>query len=258
MRGFPDHFSAVAGAYASHRPTYPASLFDWLADQAPARHLAWDCATGSGQAARDLAGRFERVIATDAAAAQVEAAAPHPGVVYRVAPAEASGLEPASVDLVTVAQALHWFRVDDFFAEARRVLVPGGVIAAWAYTLMHTGDPAIDAALRTFYAETVGPWWPFERRHVETAYRDLPFPFKPLEAPDFDMRAEWDLDALGGYLRTWSATRRYIEARGHDPVTGLLDDLAPTWTTPRTVRWPLRLRVGVRHEGAHGMKDPMA
>ena len=246
MSGFPDHFSAVAADYASHRPSYPAALFDWLADQAPARRRAWDCATGSGQAARDLAVRFDRVIATDAAAAQIEAAPAHPGVEFRVAPAEASGLDPAGVDLITVAQALHWFRLDAFYAEARRVLVPGGVIAVWSYTLMQTGDRVIDEALQHFYADTVGPWWPFERRHVETGYRDLPFPFEPIEAPHFAMQAEWDLAALGGYLRTWSATRRYVEARGHDPVTSLLEELAPAWTTSRTVRWPLHIRAG-RH-----------
>ena len=246
MSGFPDHFSAVAADYASHRPTYPAALFEWLADQAPNRRIAWDCATGSGQAARDLAGHFDRVIATDAAAAQIDAAPTHPGVQFHVAPAEASGLKPASVDLVTVAQALHWFRVDAFFAEARRVLVPGGVIAVWSYTLMQTGDPAIDATLQHFYAETVDPYWPFERRHVETGYRDLPFPFEPLDVPPFAMQAEWGLDALGGYLRTWSATRRYVENHGQDPVAPLLGELAPAWTATRAVRWPLHIRAG-RH-----------
>ncbi|HDP89869.1 MAG TPA: methyltransferase domain-containing protein [Thioalkalivibrio sp.] len=246
MSGFPNHFSAVAADYASHRPTYPAALFEWLADQAPARGLAWDCATGSGQAARDLAGHFDRVIATDAAAAQIEAAVAHPGIEFRIAPAEASGLDTTCVDLVTVAQALHWFRVEDFFAEARRVLVPGGVIAVWSYSRLLTDAPAIDERLWHFYSEVVGPWWPFERRHVETGYRDLPFPFEALEAPHFAMQAEWNLAALGDYLRTWSATRRYIEERGDDPVMPLLDELAPMWGAAREVRWPLNLRTG-RH-----------
>lgn len=244
MSGFPDHFSAVAADYASHRPTYPAALFDWLADQAPARRLAWDCATGSGQAARDLAGHFDRVIATDAAAAQIDAAPAHPGVEFRVAPAEASGLDPASVDLITVAQALHWFQLDAFYAEARRVLAPDGVIAAWSYSRLLTDDPVIDERLWHFYSEVVGPWWPFERRHVETGYRDLPFPFTPIDAPAFAMQAEWDLEALAGYLRTWSATRRYLQARGVDPVSALAGELAPHWPTTRRVRWPLTLRTG--------------
>ena len=128
---FKDHFSRLAAQYAEFRPSYPGALFDLLARIAPSRGRAWDCACGSGQATLDLAERFESVVGTDASAQQVAAAKPHPRVTYAVCRAEASGLETASFDLVTVAQSLHWFDRPGFYAEARRVLKPEGVIGVW-------------------------------------------------------------------------------------------------------------------------------
>ena len=244
---FADHFTSVAADYASFRPTYPAALFAWLADIVPGRALAWDCAAGSGQASRGLAAHFERVIATDASAAQIAAAASHPRVEYRVAPAEASGLPDGVVDLVTVAQALHWFDLDRFYAEARRVLKPGGVLAVWTYGVLSVAGEAVDARARAFYRETVGPYWPPERRHVESGYRTLPFPFAELETPAFRMEASWSLPELLGYFRSWSATARYLAERGHDPVEALAAELASLWGSPsdrRTITWPLALRAG--------------
>ncbi|MEW5769976.1 MAG: class I SAM-dependent methyltransferase [Pseudomonadota bacterium] len=246
---FADHFRSVSGHYAASRPGYPEALFDWLAAQCPAHELAWDCGCGSGQASAALARHFRQVVATDASAAQIAQASPHAGVEYRVAPAEASGLAAASVDLLVVAQALHWFDLARFHEEARRVLRLQGVIAVWSYGVIGLDDPALDAPVRHFYREVVGPYWPPERRHVENGYRDLPFPFDPIAAPAFAMRAEWPLDQLLGYLRSWSATARYIEARGEDPVEALAATLRPTWgdpATPRGIAWPLALRVGRR------------
>ncbi len=244
---FTDHFAPVAADYASFRPRYPASLFAWLASIAPGRALAWDCAAGSGQASRDLAAYFERVVATDASATQIAAAVPHPRVDYRVAPAEASGLPEAAVDLITVAQALHWFDLDRFYAEARRVLRPGGILAAWTYGVLAVAGEAVDAQVQTFYQETVGPYWPPERRYVESGYRTLPFPFVELEPPEFHMEVSWTLPELLGYLRSWSATGRYLAEQGHDPVTALAAVLAPLWGSPRDRRritWPLAVRAG--------------
>jgi SAM-dependent methyltransferase len=242
---FQDHFSARAEQYAACRPGYPAELFAFLADVAPDRRLAWDCATGSGQAALGLAEHFARVVATDASASQIAHAEPHARVAYHVAPAEASGLTDASVDLVTVAQALHWFDVDAFHAEARRVLVPGGVVAVWSYGGVTFDEPAIAALVRRFARETVGPYWPPERRLVDDGYRTIAFPFAELAAPSFTLAQRWTLVELAGYLRTWSATARYVAAHGHDPVDALEAALREPWgDATRTVRWPLALRVG--------------
>lgn len=244
---FSDHFAPVSGAYADFRPTYPPELFDWLAGIAPGRDLVWDCACGSGQASVDLAGRFAWVVATDASAEQLAGAPSHDRIEFRQAPAEASGLADASVDLVTVAQALHWFDLPRFHAEARRVLKPGGVLAAWSYGVQTVAGEDVNTLVQHFYREVVGPYWPPERVLVEQGYRGLDFPFAEFAAPKFAMTADWTLARLLGYFRSWSATGRYHKARGEDPVPALAAALAPLWGDPevaRRVTWPLAIRVG--------------
>ncbi|MDQ3697377.1 MAG: class I SAM-dependent methyltransferase [Gemmatimonadota bacterium] len=247
MPAFHDHFSARAPGYARFRPTYPDALFRWLAGLAPGRALAWDCATGSGQAAAGLVRHFDRVVATDASAAQIAHAQPRANIEYRVAPAERSGLDAASTDLVTVAQALHWLSVDEFYAEARRVLRPRGVIAVWCYGDASLDDPELVRLLGAFTRETVAPYWPPERRHLDAGYRTLPFPFDQLESPTFTLELAVTLAELTGYLRTWSATQRFVAAHGLDPVEAVEEALRVPWgdpAVPRTLRWPLALRVG--------------
>jgi SAM-dependent methyltransferase len=242
---FKDHFSVAAHEYDRFRPGYPAALIDFLADAAPRRELAWDCATGTGQAAVPLAARFASVVATDASSAQLAHAVPHPCVRYSVAPAENSGLADGVADLVTVAQALHWLDLERFYAEVRRVARPGALFAAWTYSLADA-DPAVDPLVAAFYEE-MSPWWPPERSHVEDGYRNLPFPFEPIAAPDFEIREAWPLDRLLGYFSTWSGVNRYRKDTGRDPVAALGRRLAAVWGDPgqaRPVRWPLHLRVG--------------
>lgn len=248
MTEFKDHFSALAAAYARYRPRYPASLFADLAAVAPGNALAWDCATGNGQAAAGLAAHFAEVLATDASADQIAAASGPGNVRFAVAPAEASGLPDACVDLLLVAQAAHWFDLPAFYAEAARVLKPGGVLALLTYSGVRI-DADLDPLLREFHQVTVGPYWPPERRHVENDYRDLPFPWPEIPFPAQAMTADWTLDELLGYLGTWSATRAYREQRGEDPLPALRAALRPRWGDPgqaRTVRWPLPLRIGRR------------
>jgi ubiquinone/menaquinone biosynthesis C-methylase UbiE len=241
-----DHFSHASDDYRRWRPRYPAELFEWLAARCPARDLAWDCATGSGQAAVELARTFRRVVATDASTAQIAEAEPASGVEYLVAPAEQSPLTDASADLVTVAQALHWFDVERFHAEVRRVLRPGGLLAEWGYGLAIIAPP-IDALVLEFSAVTVGPYWPPERALVESAYSTVPFPFARLETPEFSMTASWSLDRFVSYIGTWSSVAGYRRAHGNDPVSALREALAPLWGGgERDVRWPLLLRVGRR------------
>ena len=243
---FPDHFSATAEDYARYRPRYPAQLYEFLASLCQRRELAWDCGTGSGQAALGLAAHFQRVVATDASRRQIENALPHPKVLYRVAQAEDSGLESARADLVTVAQALHWLDLSRFYPEARRVLVSGGILAAWCYNRL-TVDASVDAVIGRYYEEIVGPYWPAERSLVEKGYASLPFPFDPVETPAFSMEESWVLPRLSGYLSTWSATHRFREATGRNPLEMIQDELEMAWGDPqarRSVRWPLSLRVG--------------
>jgi len=249
---FKDHFSGHAELYSRYRPAYPPELYAFLAEQAATTSLAWDCATGSGQAAVALADHFATVVASDASAEQIENAVPHPRVDYRVAAAEASGLDDNSCDLVTVAQALHWFDHDAFFGEVSRVLKPGGLIAVWSYNLLRC-TPEIDRLLYRYYSEVVGPFWPPERVHIENGYHDLPFPFDELPHRGFFITAEWTMEQLQGYLASWSATQRYITGHGHNPLSLIQEELAELWGDPQSARhieWPLSLRLGRISRGA--------
>lgn len=241
---FKDHFSAGAAGYAAFRPGYPPALAAWLAAEAPGRRLCWDCGCGTGQYATVVAEEVERVEATDASAAQIAVAKPHPRVRYRVAPAEASGLPDGAADLVTVAQAAHWFDLPAFYAEARRVGRPGTLLALISYGTLVL-EPALQPLVRDFRAAIAGDWPP-ERRLVEEGYRTLPFPFAELAAPDFAIEVAWTLAGLLGYVSTWSALKA-LRARGGE---ALLDDfarrLATAWGPPeqaRPVHFPLALRV---------------
>lgn len=225
------------------RPRYPKELFEWLASIAPSQGLAWDCATGSGQAAVELAEVFDRVIATDASEKQIANAERHTRVEYRVAAAEDSGLDPGFVDVVTVAQGLHWFDLEQFYPEVRRVLRPKGVIAAWAYKLAKV-SPKIDSVVNRYYSDVVGRYWPAERVLVEK-FEEIPFAFDEIAAPEFAMAAEWTVQQLLGYLRTWSATQRFRAAEGRDPLEEVEGELRDVWENrARRVIWPLMLRVG--------------
>lgn len=239
-----DHFSGHAVDYAKFRPGYPDALFDWIARQTAGHELAWDCGCGNGQASIPLAACYERVLATDLSAPQIAEATAHPRITYRAAAAEESGLADHSADLVTVAQALHWFDFERFYAEVGRVLKPGGVIAAWTYQLLRA-DPAVDALLADFYRRELGPHWPPERRWVDAGYRGIPFPFEEIAAPAFEIRLHWQLPDLLAYLGTWSATRRLMTAEGRDPIPALGERLAPVWGSgDRQIVWPIALRVG--------------
>jgi ubiquinone/menaquinone biosynthesis C-methylase UbiE len=249
VKPFTDHFSGVAPAYASCRPGYPDELFTYLAEITRRHELAWDCAAGNGQAAIPLARTFRHVLATDISAPMLDRAPRDPRVEYRVAPAQSSGLAPASANLVTVAQALHWIETGPFYKEVDRVLEPGGVLAVWSYGMQQVDDPALDRILEHFYRDVVGPYWLAERRHVETGYTTLPFPYGELQPPALVMEERWTLSELLGYVGTWSATQRFRTAVGHDPLLDLAEELGQHWGRPasaRLVRWPLALRVGRR------------
>ncbi len=246
---FKDHFSGHAELYRRFRPTYPPAVFAWLATLAPTRKLAWDAGTGNGQAAALLAEHFAHVEASDASATQIAAATPHARVHYRVAPAEASGLADASVDLATSAQALHWFDHARYFAEVRRVVRPGGVVAALTYLHCEV-DAALDGVLAAYIDHVRADWAP-ERRFVDAGYANIPFPFEAIPdtaaRPPMEIVADLDLAGYLGYLGTWSAAQHYLRRTGVDPRRALAADFATAWGDPthrRRVRWPLAGHVG--------------
>ncbi|MBP2230256.1 SAM-dependent methyltransferase [Azospirillum agricola] len=244
--GFQDHFSAHAGDYRAFRPTYPAALPDLLAGAAPARGLAWDVGCGNGQLSTALAGRFAAVAATDASAEQIANADPRPNIRYAVAPAESSGLDGSSCDLIVAAQAAHWFDLDRFYAEVRRVARPGAALALVSYGLLLV-DPMLDPLIERFHNHTLGPYWPADRWKVVDGYRDLPFPFDELTVPPVAMEADWSLPRLLHYMNTWSGVKAAAKATGANPLDGFADAIAPLWGDPereRTIRWPLGIRLG--------------
>ncbi|MFP6862625.1 class I SAM-dependent methyltransferase [Pseudomonas sp.] len=239
-------FGARADAYASFRPHYPASLFAWLAAQCPERLRALDIACGNGQASRPLREYFKQVLACDASLEQLHAGADQPGLQLFVAEAQAQPLPSQSLDLIVVAQALHWFATPEFFSEVRRLLKPGGVFCAWCYSLMRI-DEELDALIDDFYWNTLGGYWPAGRASVDAGYRDINNPFAPLIPPASAIEISWTLEQLLGYLRTWSAVQRYEQQNGADPLLQLQPKLRQVWRDakqPRFVRWPLHFLAG--------------
>jgi ubiquinone/menaquinone biosynthesis C-methylase UbiE len=241
---FKDYFSNGSEEYRLYRPEYPDDLFAWLASLSAEKKLAWDCATGNGQAARQLAAYYDEVIATDGSKQQISHAEPTNNIRYHVA-RETNPLVPdASVDLVTVAQAIHWFDTDIFFDEVTRVLKPGGVLAFWGYNLL-TISPEIDVIINRLYWQTLNGYWPAERKILEAGYQSFKLPFPETTALAFDMKQKWSLEQLLGYLNTWSAVKRYQADTQINPLDSAAKSLHAAWGSdaPKTVNWPLSIRV---------------
>ncbi|MWV15683.1 methyltransferase domain-containing protein [Pseudomonas sp. L-22-4S-12] len=240
-------FGARADAYASFRPHYPTALFDWLAANSPGHARALDIACGSGQASCPLRRHFRQVLACDGSVEQLRAATDLHGIACFAASAEAQPLAAASIDLIVVAQALHWFATPAFFAEVRRLLKPDGLFCAWCYGLLRI-DSQLDAVLDDFYQRTLGPYWPPGRASVDAGYRDIQAPFPRLQPPPCAIELQWDLPQLLGYLGTWSAVQRLQQASGRDPLRDLRPRLEEIWADPgqrRFVRWPLHFLAGL-------------
>ncbi len=246
MSDFKDHFSKQSKGYGKFRPLYPPEMYAHLSGLCADHGLAWDCATGTGQAARGLSPFFDRVVATDGSEKQITHATGPNNVDFRVATAEQSGLASSSVDLITVAQALHWFDREAFYQEVRRVLKPGGILAVWTYNLLCL-EGEIDSILNRFNEDIVGDYWPSERQLVRDEYRTISFPFPEVPMPQYAMEASWSMEELLGYLATWSSVARYKTTTGRDPLAEIQADLTAAWgevTSKKTVRWPLTFRVG--------------
>jgi ubiquinone/menaquinone biosynthesis C-methylase UbiE len=246
---FKDYFSKQASEYTKYRPHYPAAIFKYLAELTIDHQLAWDCATGSGQAALGLTNYFEKIIATDGSDKQIANATAHDRITYMVAPAEKTEITSGSVDLIVVAQALHWFDLDEFYAEVRRVSKSAGVLAVWSYSLLRI-NPAIDRLLDNFYTDVVGPFWPAERKFVDDKYQSIAFPFQEFTSSAFNMEANWSFEHLLGYIGTWSSVQKFRKQNKADPLEGFARDLKQVWGRPqeaKEIRWPINMRVGRIH-----------
>lgn len=246
MADFKDHFSSGSDRYQQYRPTYPLSLFKWLQARAGKKSTVWECGAGTGQATTLLAQLFQTVIATDASQEQLAQAPELANVNYVATPAETFSATAESIDLIAVAQAIHWFDHDRFFALANTVLKPGGFLAVWGYQFIKT-DTAIDQLIMAFHTDLLGPFWPTERKLLNDGYKGIEFPYSALETPPFKMEAEWSFEHLIGYLNTWSAVKQYEKANGQNPIELVISDFAKAWGDPKqvkTVSWPLILYVG--------------
>ncbi|RZJ77676.1 MAG: SAM-dependent methyltransferase [Flavobacterium sp.] len=240
-----DNFSTQSTQYAKFRPKYPQALYDVLLNQVNGTKTAWDCATGNGQVATELAEHFEQVYATDISEKQLANAPQKENINYSVAPAEKTSFDDKTFDLITVAQAIHWFKFDEFYAEVKRTLKPDGVFAAIGYGIMHI-SPEIDQVVHYLYEDILGEFWDQERKYIEDNYLNIPFPFNEIESPDLEITAEWNFEQLVGYLETWSALQHYIKAKGKNPMVIVYNDLKQAWGDAVTlqIHFPLLLKVG--------------
>lgn len=245
MKQVIDNFSQGAASYAQFRPESPDAIFEFLYSYVQKFDVAWDCGTGNGQVAARLSERFTKVYGTDISNEQLQHAQQRDNITYRVERAEQTSFADSSIDLVTIAQAIHWFDLEPFYTEVQRVGRPNAVIAAWTYTTLRL-TPEINKVIDHLYTDITGPYWDKERALVDAGYSTLPFPFKEITPPAFEIRKEWTIDQVVGYLRTWSGVKHYME-RGHDdPILLILPDLKKAWGTAATqqVYWPVHMRAG--------------
>lgn len=227
-KNFKDLFSDQSAQYKTFRPQYPESIFKWLATQTPSTQLAWDCGTGNGQAAVQLARYFKYVIATDPSAEQLKLATTAENIEYRCEVAEHSTLTDRSADLVCIAQALHWFDFESFYREVRRVVKPGGIICGIAYGLPVT-EPTILEKIKHLHNVVLKEYWDQERQLVADLYKDIPFPFESIATPPFSVEKEMTIEEITGYLKTWSGLKKMIKTTGQDPMPSFTEELRSVW-----------------------------
>lgn len=240
-----DNFSTQAAEYAIYRPTYPKALYEYLFSLIENKITAWDCATGNGQVARELALHFDSVYATDISENQINQALKLPNIVYKVESSDHADVADKNFDLITVAQAIHWFNFEAFYAQVNRTLKPNGVLAVIGYGLMFI-DKKVDKAVHKLYEDILGKYWDPERRYIEAGYRTIPFPFDEIVTPQFEMKTTWNFNQLIGYLNTWSALQHYKKANDRNPLEYMFTELKEAWGSDveKDVHFPILLRVG--------------
>lgn len=247
-----DNFSVQADKYAQYRPAYPPELFDYLNSMVHSRQNAWDCGTGNGQVASELAKTFDQVFATDISQPQLDNAVQAANIIYSRQAAEKVDFDSRMFDLIVVAQAIHWFDFEQFYGEVRRTAKPHAWLGVVGYGKLEISEP-LDQIIGDFYTHVVGAYWDRERQYIDEGYRTIPFPFDEIPAPGFVHRQAWTLEHLTGYLNTWSAVRHFIEKHGFNPVVQLQSELERLWghAPTREVRFPILLRMGrVTHDAA--------
>lgn len=245
-------FEQGGEAYARFRPEYPAELAQYLASIAPSTALAVDVGCGNGQLTRLLASHFDQVWGIDPSADQIAQAAQHPRIQYCCAAAEQLPVAAHSAHLITAAQAAHWFDLPRFYAQVRHIGVAQGVVALISYGVLQLGaqgkqEEELGRRFSHFYEEEIGPYWPAQRKLVDSGYADLPFPFEELPCPALEIRTMWTLPQLLGYIGTWSAVHQAHQASREDILQRFANDLAYLWAEPehcRQVRWPIHMRLG--------------
>jgi ubiquinone/menaquinone biosynthesis C-methylase UbiE len=239
---FKDLYSRQAELYSKYRPTYPDALFAYIASLVKEKHIAWDCATGNGQAASGLAEYFDKVIATDASIKQLGYAVRLANVEYRHALAEKSGLEPASIDLITVATAIHWINTEKFYREVKRIIKPGGIFAVWTYSTTNELEKNVKKVLDE-YEKFLLPYWDKGIAGV-WKFEDLYFPFDVMPSPAFFIERNWKYDDFLNYLRTWSSTQNYIVQTGTDPTVIFRNRFKDAWGEKiLNVRWNIKMKI---------------
>ena len=241
-----DNFSIQAATYAQFRPTYPTELFDFVLQNVDNKGIAWDCATGNGQAAKVLAQHFTQVFATDISQKQLDNAAQADNIIYTVGRAETTGFEDNTFDLITVAQAVHWFDFEKFYAEVRRVAKPNATIAIWGYGMMRFHDEEVDNLIQNFYHGVTDKYWDAERRHIDEAYQNVPFPFELIETPHFSMVFKWQREELEGYLNSWSSIQHFKKANGYNPIPKLMLEMEAFWGEfeRKMLYFPVFMKIG--------------
>ncbi|PZR20600.1 MAG: SAM-dependent methyltransferase [Flavobacterium psychrophilum] len=239
-----DNFSTQAQGYAKYRPYYPAEMIAYIASFAQNKQFALDVATGNGQVAVELANYFEEVYGTDISNTQLENALQKDNIIYIKERAEKTSFADEKFDLITVAQAIHWFDFDAFYKEVYRILKPEGVFAVMGYGLFNTTGEA-EKLLKHFYYDITGPYWDTERKYLDENYTTILFPFDEIEVEQFVNEFTWTFEQLTGYLETWSAVQHYIKQNGVNPVNIIRDELKEYWENgDKKVTFPLLLRIG--------------
>lgn len=247
MKKVHDHFSHRSESYKKYRPSYPAELYSEILQFVNTKDNCWDCGTGNGQVAVELSKHFVKVFATDISQNQLNSAEKRNNIIYKKVRAERTGFEDDQFDLITVAQAIHWFDFEEFQSEVQRVAKNGAILAIWGYGLIKI-TPPIDHFMNLFYKDTIGSYWSVERKHVDHAYETIPFNFKQLNKDRaIVMKYNWDLKQLEGYLNTWSSVQNFMKAHnGYNPVTELINRLRNKWNEneKKEIRFPVFLKVG--------------